>query len=108
MGTQEWVRWSRTDLDSQERSRLMATLTADQKRDLVQKHYLWLKSVGVIWTAADGGLHRARFTHGRPFTTATAEFYINSGGTVWEIPKRSRTQRRCPDSAGVSPSGTRT
>ena len=108
MGIQEWVRWSRTDLDSQERSRLMATLTAAQKRELVAKRYIWSKDVGVIWTAADGSLHRARFTHGRPFTTALGEFYINSGGSVWQISERPPNPATTPGlGAGIDSRGAR-
>jgi hypothetical protein len=86
----EWIDWCRTDLQPHERDDLLAALTSEQKKRLVEHDYVWVKGTGVLWNPPDGALRRARFTHGTHFRTERGEFYIDSEGSVRE-PLRAET-----------------
>ena len=81
----QWLEWTRTNLQPQERQELWAALTSEQKAQLLERDYVWLEGVGVLWNPPDGDLRRARFTHGTHFQTQRGEFYIDSEGGAREI-----------------------
>ena len=81
----EWIDWTRTRLQPQEREDLLAALTPEQKANLLEHYYVWVKGVGVLWKPPDGALRRARFTHGTHFQTQRGEFCIDSNGSVGEL-----------------------
>ena len=63
----------------------MTALTSEQKEHLLERDYVWVKGIGVLWKTRGGVLRRARFTHGTHFRTQRGEFYINSDGSVREL-----------------------
>jgi hypothetical protein len=82
-----WIESTRTRLQPNEREDLLTALTSEQKEQLLEHDYVWMKGIGVLWKPLDGALRRARFTHGAHFTTERGEFYINSEGSVRELPR---------------------
>jgi hypothetical protein len=81
----QWIDWTRTRLQPQERADLLTALTSEQKAHLLEHDYVWMKGVGVLWKLPDGALRRARFTHGTHFQTQRGEFYIESDGNAREL-----------------------
>ena len=95
MRENQWIEWTRTRLQPQERHELLTALTAltsQQKAHLLEHDYVWVEGVGVLWNPPDGDLRRARFTHGTHFQTQRGEFYIDSEGSARERPSRSGDQ----------------
>ena len=98
MRENQWIEWTRTRLQPQERHELLTALTAltaltsQQKAHLLEHDYVWVEGVGVLWNLPDGDLWRARFTHGTHFQTQRGEFYIDSEGSARERPSRSGDQ----------------
>jgi hypothetical protein len=90
MPVNEWINWCRTELQPHEREDLLTALSSDQKAQLLEHDYVWVKGAGVLWKPPDGALRRARFTHGTHFQTERGEFYIDSEGSVRE-PLRAKT-----------------
>jgi hypothetical protein len=80
-----WIDWTRTKLQPQEREDLLTALTSEQKEQLLEHDYVWVKGIGVLWKPSDGALRRARFTHGTHFQTQRGEFYIESAGSMREL-----------------------
>ena len=65
MRENQWIEWTRTRLQPQERHELLTALTSQQKAHLLEHDYVWVEGVGVLWKPPDGDLlRRARFTHG--------------------------------------------
>jgi hypothetical protein len=87
-----WIESTRTTLQPHEREDLLTALTSEQKEQLLEHDYVWVKGMGVLWKPPDGALRRARFTHGTHFTTERGEFYINSEGSVRELPRAAATE----------------
>jgi hypothetical protein len=85
MDESRWIEWTRTNLHPREREDLLAALTMEQKAQLLEHDYVWLKGAGVLWKPPDGALRRARFTHGTHFRTKHGEFYIDSEGGAAEL-----------------------
>jgi hypothetical protein len=85
MRESQWIEWTRTRLQPQEREELLTRLTSEQKAHLLDHDYIWVEGVGVLWKPADGALRRARFTHGTHFQTQRGEFYIDSKGSAHEL-----------------------
>ena len=81
----QWIEWTRTRLQPQERQELLTALTPEQNAHLLEHDYVWVEGVGVLWNPPDGDLRRARFTHGTHFQTQRGEFYIDSKGSAREI-----------------------
>jgi hypothetical protein len=81
----ERIDWTRTKLQPHEREELLTALTSEQKEQLLEHDYVWVKGTGVLWKPPDGALRRARFTHGTHFQTQRGEFYIDSDGSVREL-----------------------
>ena len=81
----QWIEWTRTRLQPQERQELLAALTSEQKAHLLERDHVWVEGVGVLWNPPDGDLRRARFTHGTHFQTQRGEFYIDSEGSAREL-----------------------
>ncbi len=96
MTVANWVRWNRTELDVQEREKLLDALTPEQKHRLLQNDYVWVERVGVIWRPLDGGLRHARFTHSAHFATRRGSFRMDSEGSVrkWPAERDSQTIQR--------------
>ena len=88
----QWIEWTRTRLQPQERHELLTALTSQQKAHLLEHDYVWVEGVGVFWNSPDGDLRRARFTHGTHFRTPRGEFYIDSEGSARERSSRSGDQ----------------
>ncbi|MEJ2336932.1 MAG: hypothetical protein P8Y26_15065 [Gemmatimonadales bacterium] len=88
----QWIEWTRTRLQPQERQELLTALTSEQKAHLLEHDYVWVEGVGVLWNPPDSDLRRARFTHGTHFQTQRGEFYIDSEGSARERPSRSGDQ----------------
>jgi hypothetical protein len=84
MPVNESINWCRTELQPHEREDLLTALNSDQKAQLLEHDYVWVKGAGVLWKPPDGALRRARFTHGTYFRTERGEFYIDSEGSVRE------------------------
>jgi hypothetical protein len=81
MRNSQWLEWTRTRLQPQEREALLAALTPQQKPLLLEHDYVWVEGVGVLWKPAHGdSLRRASFTHGTHFETQHGGFYIDSDG----------------------------
>jgi len=93
MREDQWIEWTRTTLRPHEREGLLAALTPEQQAQLLEHDYVWVARVGVIWKPVDGGLRRARFTHGTHFRTQRGEFYIDSEGRASELPDRDETKQ---------------
>jgi hypothetical protein len=86
MRESQWIKWTRTRLQPQEREELLAALTSEQKAHLLEHDYVWAEGIGVLWNPADGELlRRARFTHGTHFQTQRGDFYIDSEGSAREL-----------------------
>jgi hypothetical protein len=85
MRESQWIEWTRTRLQPQEREDLLTALTSEQKAHLLEHDYVWVKGVGVLWKPAEGALRRARFTHGTHFRTQRGEFYVDSEGSAREL-----------------------
>jgi hypothetical protein len=85
MRESQWIDWTRTRPQPQEREDLLSALTSEQKAHLLEHDYVWVKGVGVLWNPPDGALRRARFTHGTHFQTKRGEFCIDSNGSVGEL-----------------------
>jgi hypothetical protein len=83
--TDDWIEWVRTTLGPDERDALLSALTLEQKERLLKDDHVWVQGIGVLWTALDGTLRRACFTHGTYFSTARGAFYIDSGGNTRRI-----------------------
>ena len=81
----QWLQWTRTNLHPCEREDLSAALTTEQSAHLLEHDHVWLNQSGVLWKPPEGGLRRARFTHGTYFQTKHGEFYIDSEGVVREL-----------------------
>jgi hypothetical protein len=81
----QWIEWTRTRLQPQERQELLTALTSEQKAHLLEHDYVWVEGVGVLWNPPDSELRRARFTHGTHFQTQRGEFYIDSEGSAREL-----------------------
>jgi hypothetical protein len=77
-----WTQWVRTELTPEERDRVQAALTVEQRVQLQRDDHAWIKHVGILWKPISGPLRRARFTHGFGFHTASGEFYVDSQGTT--------------------------
>jgi hypothetical protein len=93
MRESQWIEWTRTRLQPQERQELLTALTSQQKAHLLEHDYVWVEGVGVLWNPPHGDpLRRARFTHGTHFQTQRGEFYIDSEGSARERPSRSGDQ----------------
>ena len=88
----QWIEWTRTRLQPQERRELLTALTSQQKAHLLEHDHVWVEGVGVLWKPPDGDLRRARFTHGTHFQTQRGEFYIDSEGSARERASRSGDQ----------------
>jgi hypothetical protein len=86
-----FVRWRRTEIDAEERSVLLGSLTPAQRHCLLENDWVWLERSGVFWTSPDGLLRRARFTHGTSFETRRGSFRIDSEGHVLEAPPLAST-----------------
>ena len=89
MRENQWIGWTETKLQPQEREDLLTALASEQKEHLLEHDYVWVKGVGVIWKPPDGALRRARFTHGDYFRTQRGEFYMDSGGNARELSDHS-------------------
>ena len=89
MNRANWVRWNRSELDREERVKLLGGLTSEQSRRLLENDYVWVDRVGVIWRPPAGGLRRQRFTHIADFATRDGSFRVDSEGCVRE----SRAER---------------
>ena len=85
MQESQWIEWTRTRLHPREAEDLSTALTMEQKAQLLEHDYVWLKEAGVLWKHPDGALRGARFTHGTHFRTKHAEFYIDSEGGALEL-----------------------
>jgi hypothetical protein len=82
----QWIEWTRTRLQPQEREDLLTALTSEQKAHLLEHDYVWVEGIGVLWNPPDGDLlRRARFTHGTHFQTQRGEFYIASEASAREL-----------------------
>jgi hypothetical protein len=101
----KWIEWTRTRLPPQERERLQAALTSEQKANLLERDYVWVEGVGVLWNSSDGDLRRARFTHGTHFRTQRGELYIDSEGSARELSNR-RLDHHAPTACPPSLPGT--
>ena len=96
----EWIDWTRTklqplereNLSTQERENMLTALTSEQMEVLLERDYVWVKGIGVLWKPVDGVLRRARFTHGTHFRTQRGEFYIDSDGSVRELLRAEATE----------------
>jgi hypothetical protein len=101
----QWIEWTRTRLQPQEREELLTASTSEQKAHLLEHDYVWVEGVGVLWNPPHGDpLRRARFTHGTHFQTQRGEFYIDSQGSAREIsdhridhPVPTAAQRALPE-----------
>jgi len=93
MRESQWIEWTRTRLQPQERQELLTALTSEQKVHLHEHDYVWGEGVGVLWKPVDGALRRARFTHGTHFRTQHGEFYIDSEGRAHELSDRDGAQQ---------------
>ena len=71
-----WIDWTRTKLQPHEREDLLTALTSEQKEQLLERDYVWVKGIGVLWKPPDGALRRARFTHGTHFQTQRGRFAL--------------------------------
>lgn len=106
MRESQWIQWTRTSLQPEEREDLLTGLTSEQKAHLLEHDYVWVKGVGVLWNSPHGDpLRRGRFTHGTHFQTQRGEFYIDSEGTAArEIPDRGEAHgghdQRCGQGEG--------
>jgi hypothetical protein len=87
----EWIDWTRTKLHPQEREDLLTALTPEQKQQLLEHDYVWVKGSGVLSRPPNGALRRARFTHGTYFRTQRGEFYIGPEGGVRELLRAEAT-----------------
>ena len=98
----QWIEWTRTGLQPQEREELLAALTSEQKVHLLEHDYVWVEGVGVLWSPPHGDpLRRALFTHGTRFQTERGEFYIDSAGSAREISDhRIDSREPTPGSSG--------
>ena len=85
----ERIDWTRTKLQPHEREDLLTALTPEQKEQLLEHDYVWMKGIGVLWKPPDGALRRARFTHGDYFRTQRGELYMDSGGNARELSDHS-------------------
>jgi len=45
----EWIDWTRTKLQPHEREDLLTALTSEQKEQLLEHDYVWVKGIGVLW-----------------------------------------------------------
>jgi len=89
MRERQWIEWTRTRLEPQEAEELSTALTSEQQVHLFEHDYVWVEGTGVLWNSPHGEpLRRARFTHGSHFRTQRGEFYIDSEGSVHELPDR--------------------
>lgn len=79
-----WIRWNRTELEPGERESLLGALTPAQQRSLLHDDYAWIERAGVLWRPPEGGLRRARFTHGLQFETKRGAFRVDAEGCVRE------------------------
>jgi hypothetical protein len=93
MRESQWIEWTRTTLQPQEREDLFAALKPEQKAHLHEQDYVWVEGVGLLYKRVDGALRRARFTHGTHFRTQRGEFYIDSEGSTRELPDRNGAQQ---------------
>ena len=89
MNMANWFRWNRSELDREERVKLLGGLTSEQSRQLLENDYVWVDRVGVIWRPPVGGLRHQRFTHSADFATRDGSFRVDSEGCVRE----SRAER---------------
>ena len=87
MRESQWIEWTRTRLHPREREDLLTALTMEQRAQLLEHDYVWLKEADVLWKSTDGALRRgrARFTHGTHFRTKHGEFYFDSEGGALEL-----------------------
>ena len=82
----QWIEWTRSILQPEEREELSARMTAEQSTALLERGYVWIPGAGIVWKPARGGPERrARFTHGIHFQTPSGEFYVNAEGQVRAI-----------------------
>jgi hypothetical protein len=85
MRESQWIDWTRTRPQPQEREDLLSALTSEQKAHLLEHDYVWVEGVGVLCNPPDSDLRRARFTHGTHFQTQRGDFYIDSEGSAREL-----------------------
>jgi len=100
----QWIEWTRTALSPRECADLLAAATSEQKAHLLEHDYVFGEGIGVLWRPADGGLRRARFTHGTHFATARGEFYIDSEGSVRETARPEPALSRASAGSPRAPS----
>jgi hypothetical protein len=84
MSVVNWVRWNRSELEQEEREKLLGGLTPEQSRRLLENDFVWVDRVGVIWRPPSGGLRRQRFTHSADFATRHGSFRVDSEGALRE------------------------
>jgi hypothetical protein len=84
MTVANWIRWNCTELEPEEREALLGSLTPAQQHQLLHNDYAWLERSGVMWRPPEGGLRRARFTHGAQFETKRGAFGVDAEGVVRE------------------------
>jgi hypothetical protein len=99
MTIDSFIEWRKSDLDAEQRSALLGSLTPAQRHGLLQNDYAWLERGGVVWTPPDGPLRRARFTHAADFETRHGSFRIDSEGSVHAAAPRSDASE--PSSGGM-------
>lgn len=89
-----WIRWNSTELASADREELLGAMRPEQQCKLLRDDYVWVGRSGVLWRPVEGGLRRARFTHGAQFETRRGAFRIDATGEVQELPPRPRELQR--------------
>jgi hypothetical protein len=87
MRESQWIKWTRTRLQPQEREELLAALTSEQKAHLLEHDYVWAEGIGVLWNPRTASCCGAPGSHTEPTSR-------RSVGTSTSTPRAARVSSR--------------